>query len=200
MCGGLALSRSKNKYDAFFYHGGRLVGYLVLGIVAGALGKSLFNPGNLVWLSWISSALIGLTFIALGVQAWKGRSPHFSWFPRRWMSAVYGKGGSFGTGLLTAALPCGWLQTFVLAAVATQAPLRGGVLLFCFWLGTLPALVSMPFISRIAFRPALARAPRLVGMLLVLAGVASFAVRIQHAPYRVPPADANRVQSCHSEH
>jgi len=185
MCGGLALSRSRTPLDQALYHFGRLFGYLTLGLVAGRIGEVLFSERVAVGLSWTASILMGAVFIGLGMQVWSGKTPHFSWVPKRWLSKAYGKGGSFGTGLLSAGLPCGWLQTFVLAAVATQSTVRGGVLLLCFWVGTVPALAILPSIARTAFGQRLRELPRLTAMLLILAGLGSFAVRVYHAPFRV---------------
>jgi hypothetical protein len=197
MCGGLALSRSRTTLDQVLYHVGRLIGYLALGVAAGALGAKLFSPDMAVWFSWISAFLLSGVFILLGVRAWRGEASHFSWFPVRWTKRLYGRGGSFGVGLLTAALPCGWLQTFVLAAVATQSPFRGGALLLLFWTGTLPALVALPFVSRSAFGTYVRRMPRLTAVLLVLAGLGSFGMRIYHAPFRIPSSGEAVHRHCH---
>ena len=184
MCGGLALSRSRTTADQLLYHSGRLVGYFVLGLFAGQIGEVLFSERVAVSLSWIASALMGIVFIGLGIQAWKGKTPHISWIPRRWLAQTYGRGGSFSTGVLSAGLPCGWLQTFVLAAVATQSSVRGGLLLFFFWVGTVPALAVLPSLARSAFGQKLRRLPRVTAILLIVAGLGSFAVRIYHAPFR----------------
>lgn len=52
-------------------------------------------------------------------------------------------GRGLATGLLTALLPCGWLYLFALVAAGTGSPLMGTIVLFAFWLGTVPALVGL---------------------------------------------------------
>jgi sulfite exporter TauE/SafE len=197
MCGGLALSRSQSISDQLLYHGGRLFGYVALGVGGGALGAKLFSSNMNVWMSWASSILMAAIFLILAVRAWRGKVPHFSWFPGRWLKRLNGRGGSFSMGLLTAGLPCGWLQTFVLTAVATQSAVKGGLLMLLFWLGTLPALAALPLVARSGFAPFAARTPRLTATLLLLAGLVSFGVRIYHAPYQTTAGSHDVRNSCH---
>lgn len=197
MCGGLALSRSQTKADLFLYHSGRLVGYVTLGALAGAVGSRIFSPSVAVWMSWVASVLMGAVFFALAYRTWNGKTPHFSILPPSWFARLYRGRGAFGTGLLTAALPCGWLQSFVLSAVATQSALHGGFLLLFFWLGTLPALAALPVLTKKLLVPIAARTPRVAAIFLVIAGIASLGVRAYHAPFVVTPeSEAGHSESC----
>lgn len=197
MCGGLALSRSQTRSDLFLYHSGRLTGYVALGAAAGALGSKIFSPSVAVWMSWVASLFMGAVFFALAVRTWRGKTPHLSILPASWFTRLYRGRGAFGTGLLTAALPCGWLQSFVLSAVGTQSALHGGVLLFSFWLGTLPALAALPALTKKILAPIAIRTPRIAAVFLVVAGLASLGVRVYHAPFVVVPEEsADSVDSC----
>jgi sulfite exporter TauE/SafE len=46
-------------------------------------------------------------------------------------------------GLATGLLPCGWLYVFLATAAGTGSAPGGAVLMAVFWLGTLPAMVSL---------------------------------------------------------
>ena len=81
----------------------------------------------------------------------------------------------FVVGLLTALLPCGWLYTYVVAAIATKSPWAGALTLFLFWLGGLPALSAVPFMIRKAVQEAGLRQQRIAGAVLVAAGIYSIA-------------------------
>jgi len=50
---------------------------------------------------------------------------------------------AFAIGIVTTWLPCGWLYLFVLVAAATASPLPAVMVMFAFWIGTLPALSAL---------------------------------------------------------
>lgn len=137
------------------YHGGRLVMYVGLGAVAGAMGAALDLGGKTVGVERIAALSAGVFLILFGVvallrsagvriaqprtAAWRrfvGRGHRFA--------ARFGPNGRAATiGLLSAVLPCGWLHAFVIAAAGTGSPALGAVTMAAFWLGTVPALVAV---------------------------------------------------------
>jgi hypothetical protein len=172
MCGGLVLAAAKDRKALVQYHLGRLIGYMTLGAIAGALGKAVLGGAAYVGLSWVLSLTMGLGFLVLGVRLWQGKPLHlFSLPPRIW--SKLGRLGPGAAGLTTAFLPCGWLHVFVLGALATGGALSGGLYLLCFWAGTLPALSFGPALTRRVAGPAIRRAPRLSAAVLILIGLAS---------------------------
>jgi uncharacterized protein len=50
---------------------------------------------------------------------------------------------AFGIGFFTTFLPCGWLYVFALVAAGTGHVLSGALVMFAFWIGTIPALTSL---------------------------------------------------------
>ena len=180
MCGGLVTSVCRTRLQWAGYQLGRLLSYVFLGAGVGALGHHFLAEGALKWAAWVSAGLMALAFFALGAKAWKGGSPHFSVVPQSVLSWFYRRahGAPFWLGALSAALPCGWLQSFVLASAATQSAARGGVLMAVFWLGTLPALSAVPWITHHLLRPASVRAPKITAMLLIVAGLAGIGFKM----------------------
>jgi sulfite exporter TauE/SafE len=168
---------------------------MALGALAGSLGERIFGSAFSVWASWLASGAMAGIFLALAVRAWRGQSPHFAVLPKSWLGRAFGKANSLGLGLLTAALPCGWLQTFVLSAVATKSAAGGAILLACFWVGTLPALTVLPALFRGGVRSRVN--PRVSAVFLILAGVGSLAVRVHFAPFEAPVRADEPVMSCH---
>lgn len=197
MCGGLALSAGKSRWSQVQYHLARLGIYGLLGLLAGRLGEAFFSSSRMEWISWVGTALLAIGFIMMGIQVWRGRPVHFSFAPAfllRW----FGKTGTGRlrpafTGVMTGLLPCGWLHTFVLSAVATGSPLKGSVVLFFFWLGTLPVLLFGQALVREFVRPLARRAPQVSAMILIGIGVASLGVRAYHSL----PRPAEQVHRCH---
>ena len=92
-------------------------------------------------------------------------------------------------GLLTAALPCGWLYAFVVAAASTGSPGRGMALMAVFWIGTVPMLLGLGLVLRRFGRALGGRLPVVTAMALIAVGVAALVAR---APLlgEVPPPPA----------
>lgn len=182
MCGGLVAASTRTRREWMSYQLGRLLGYLFFGALSGFIGAYVFGSGHLRELnslSLIAAAMIAFFFIVAGIRVFRGRSPHFSFIPNTTLSWLFKMTGKNTTlmGLLTSFLPCGWLQSFVLAAAATQSAFRGAIVLFVFWLGTLPALGIAPFVFREIVKPFVFRSSKVAGVIMVLLGFFSVGVR-----------------------
>ncbi len=184
MCGGLVLSAARTFWQQFFYHAGRLSGYMVLGALSGWLGESAVThlpPGLSEGIAWF----LALSFIVLGISAWKGSSWHMplpgtakvnEWTVkvfRRFTDPSRPRRGYYAglVGLLSIFLPCGWLYSFVLASVSLANPLKGALMMAVFWAGSLPALMLSPWLMRKIFSAAESVTPRVSSALLIAAGV-----------------------------
>ncbi len=177
MCGGLILTVARSPAAVVRYHIGRLGGYVALGALAGFLGKATLQSQAFQVIPWLSSTLLALGFIVLGIQLWQGKSLHFFSLPD-WILQKLSHVGSGTVGALSAFLPCGWLHVFILGAVATQSPLRGAIYLLFFWLGTLPALSLGPWVVRQALKPISQRVPRLSAICFIALGVSCLAMKM----------------------
>ncbi len=180
MCGGIvvAVSRSKRKWAEYQF--GRLVGYLTLGAAAGAVGQQALSSDAANGLSWGSALLVSAALLIAGMYAWKGKALHVSLVPQSLLNKLFklSRGNAAAIGGLTAFLPCGWLHSFVVGAIATQSPVRGALFLFAFWLGTLPALGAAPWLLDKVLKPVSAKFPRVAAVLLIAAGLGSIGSKI----------------------
>jgi len=136
------------------YNLGRLITYLVLGVLAGALGQALDLGGTLVGVQRSAAILAGALMVLFGlvslgrlsgakirglaVPAWLNR---LNMAGHRAAMALPPVPRAGAVGLLTTLLPCGWLYAFVITAAGTAHPLWGAAAMGVFWLGTLPMLV-----------------------------------------------------------
>ncbi len=209
MCGGLAMIVGRTRREMAWYHFGRLLGYLTLGVLAGALGAATLGATTLSWLSWAASLLLALAFIQMGIGLWRGKGTHLFALPQGWIRTLHAlaRGNALAVGTFSALIPCGWLHGFVLGAVATQNPLRGGAVLALFWLGTIPALSAAPWLLNRWILPVARRMPRAAAVLLIAAGLLSVGVRAQpllknrvHFDAQEHPAnppESPRSQKCH---
>jgi len=160
MCGPLAIlasstpnNRGSWKELLTAYHFSRLIGYLLLGLIAGSVGAMLDLSGTLLGIQRFATLLAGGAMIIVGIFAlvrfWGGQAFHFS-LPASMQSTLKRfhqqinkltpVPRAVGIGFLTVFLPCGWLYAFVITAAGTAHPLLGSAVMLSFWLGTLPAL------------------------------------------------------------
>jgi len=154
MCGPLAcyLSPKPEDRESFvgvtaLYHGGRILSYTLIGMLAGALGMfslqwvQRYEDSFVRLLPW---AMVGFFLViafrldkslfkpALGNKYIAGLLSRIRRLPRL---------VSAGTiGLVTPALPCAPLYAVFALALMTQSPARGAEFLFAFALGTIPLL------------------------------------------------------------
>jgi len=180
MCGGLVVSMAKSKSALFFYHLGRLFGYLILGFIAGFLGNKILNSQIALWVSSLAAFTLGFLLLLSGFRIWRGENLHFSIIPQKLLSIFYriSRGNIFVSGALSAFLPCGWLHSFVLGAIATQSAIHGAIFLFIFWIGTLPALSLAPWFLHKFIQPITQKAPKFAATLLILSGVFCIAYKL----------------------
>lgn len=156
--GGLALSLSANYAKTkrgwkpqVLFHGGRIIGFFILGGAIGLLGGSLqVGPAGNIILGF----LVAFVMLVLGINL-------LDVFPKMrkfqiTMPKIFGKnimkkraGGNlvipFAIGAATFFLPCGFTQSMQLYALSTGSFFRGALIMLVFSLGTLPVLAAFSF-------------------------------------------------------
>ncbi len=158
--GGLALSLSANYAKEgsgwkpqMLFHGGRLIGFFILGGVIGLLGGSfrIGQTGNM-----ILGGLVAFVMLILGVNlldVFHGAKRFQFTMPKtigkkimREREVVHGI-TPFMIGAVTFFLPCGFTQSMQLYALSTGSFIRGAGIMLVFALGTLPILSLLSFSS-----------------------------------------------------
>lgn len=195
MCGPLAIfasgagesaSRRQVVWSTLLYHFGRLMTYAIAGMIAGAVGSIVDSGGQALGFQLAAARVVGSAMIVIGIA--KIALPYFSHLlpkksltPSRvggWLvklrPTIFGlppAARALVTGLLTTLLPCGWLYLFALIAAGTGSIMLGPVVMFAFWLGTLPALTAL-ISGTVALSWRLKTiVPTAVAMLLILSGL-----------------------------
>lgn len=187
MCGGLVTASCEKSKDIFHYQVGRLVGYLLLGFMAGLIG-SIFSLNQLPpFFSLIPAFIIGTLFIFWGWQNLKGKKaelpvPKFlrKFYTTLWLKYVLKSTGltkALFTGLISILLPCGLLYGVVLSTVAYTQLTDALVSMFFFWLGTVPSMVLAPGIIHRILKPLKQSLPRTYAIGLMLVGVMTITFR-----------------------
>jgi len=151
MCGPLACALMPARDDhsdpqtvSTVYHGTRLAGYMILGAVAGGLGRmplTWVSGSALRWLPWV----LVLYFAAMAFR-WDRFLPKpvlLSRFSLRLSSWIRGRPrvqAAAALGFATPLLPCGPLYFLLTLALLSGSAVRGAEFMLAFGLGTVPLL------------------------------------------------------------
>jgi sulfite exporter TauE/SafE/plastocyanin domain-containing protein len=136
-----------------YFNIGRIAGYTVLGALVGAVGSALtFSPkitGIITIVASLAMVVLGLKLLNLfpSVQRFMPRVPKFFGHRIHDLSERHSRFAPFLSGAATFFLPCGFTQSLQLFVLAQGKPLEGGIIMFLFSLGTLPALLSLSALS-----------------------------------------------------
>lgn len=189
MCGGFVCfyAAQDGRGQAFAhaaYNLGRLASYLVLGVLAGTLGRTLDEAGAGAGLHGTAALAAGAVMIAWGAAALLpvlgARLPRVGapgFLRARFTAAVKAVHAqppavrALTVGLVTALLPCGWLWVYVAAAAGSGGPLSGALVMAAFWLGTVPVLAGLGIAAQRAFGPLRRRLPVVTAALLLALGL-----------------------------
>ena len=177
------------------YNVGRLVSYLMLGVVAGSIGGGVDQLGGLVRVSRLAAVVSGALLAVWGANTlllasgFRGAVPGA---PRIVQTTIGGllvrlrhqrptvRGAA--TGLLTTLLPCGWLYAFVATAGGTGRVRDSVLVMLFFWLGTLPLMASIGAGAQRAFGTFQRRLPLVAAGVAVVIGVLTMAGRLTVRP------------------
>ena len=174
------------------FQAGRIVGFGLLGVALGALGKSTAMPQSVVVALMIA---VAVTMLLLGVRLTEVSPRLAGWSPTI-PAAVGDRLGLTGdapgrrttgaavAGAATFFLPCGFTQAVQLYAFSTGSPRAAGAIMATFALGTAPALLAL------AGAPTLFKGTRKVAMLRALGVVViGFAVMNATSALRLAGVD-----------
>lgn len=187
MCGGIATGFSARSAGGWLAalepNLGRILGYALAGALAGGVGHGIVSVARWPALALSARAAAGLVLVVAALRLFdrRGRfailrAPGFIW--KRWLSpmqAYLPAGGHLGRlagGMFWGWLPCGLSVTVLLAAWLQSSALLGAMLMFCFGLGTLPAMVSLTWSgARLGLRLQQGSARTALASLILVAGL-----------------------------
>lgn len=192
MCGGFSAVASDRQPRRFAgvsaYNVGRLTTYSLLGLLAGSISRSLDTVGGLAGVSRVSVFLVGGLLIVYGIARLLSGGREFAAGTKfhRALVALYPRLlrllpgerpllRAFGIGLLSTFLPCGWLYGFAAVAATTGDPFAAVFVMFIFWVGTLPVMVTFGAFAREILTRWGAQVPAISSALLIAAGFFSIA-------------------------
>jgi len=193
MCGGIAaalnLGGRSTAGMTLAYHGGRLASYTGLGALVGLATGSVDLAAWTVFLRYLA----GILLVAMGLYVadwWRGmtwleRAGGRLWRPvQRWSSGLlplrhWPQG--FALGLCWGMMPCGLIYSSLAWAATARDAGTSGLMMLCFGIGTLPAMLATSFGADRLQAFLRRRGMKLsVGLILVLAGLWTLYAVIGH--------------------
>lgn len=160
MCGPIAvalpvnqLSKSGRIAGIFFYHGGRVITYMLIGLLFSLMGRSIYIAG---WQQYLSIGL-GILFLTIATSRFFRRTnPHPAFatkFYRPVQKAMaYALGikklpGLLLLGIVNGLLPCGMVYIAVAASLTAASVWQGMAFMGFYGIGTLPLMMLLSFFS-----------------------------------------------------
>jgi sulfite exporter TauE/SafE len=135
---------------SILYNSGRLVSYTAVGILVGALGSVITLSGRFKGVVQLAA---GVFMVIMGINM-LGIFPALRRFSMSMPKIFAGKTsgreiqrGPLLVGFLNGFMPCGPLQAMQLYALSTGSPIRGGISMLLFCIGTIPLMFALGAVS-----------------------------------------------------
>ena len=207
MCGPLMFSTLMNNQKGslsvnkwLVYQSGRISVYVIWGILFGFIGTSARMFG---WQQNISMSLgIGILAILILTRLFPQVERKFSviLLTQFWKSKLSvliqnkTNQSDFLTGMINGILPCGLVYVALAGAASVQDPIKGGIFMVIFGIGTLPLLSALLFFGnnmKMNVRKQLAKwYPAFIGLMAILLIVRGMNIGNFFSPAILPGNDA----------
>lgn len=189
MCGGFAGLYVRPDRSSILqhslYHLGRLSTYLILGAIAGTIGRSLDSVSALAGIQRAASLIVGALLIIVGLAqlfGWRSKPGHsgLTAYLAAPFQKVLARGKELGStfpyllGVVSTLLPCGWLYFYLAVAAASGSATSAALIMTMFWAGTVPILLGIGLGLHRALPLGQRNFPRIAAVLLIAAGFFSF--------------------------
>lgn len=194
MCGGFACTLGAGHGSGramamrhVAYNGGRLLSYVFLGAMAGWAGRAVCGPGlsaadltdTVAFGQRLFAVLAGLLMIAMALQILgvhrRGRSVGIDLGPLaatlRPLLSAPGPAAPLAFGVLNGFLPCPLVYAFLAQSAAGADPGLGAAIMAAFGAGTLPAMLIIGMLGRLAGPAGLRRGVAVAGCFVLVLGV-----------------------------
>lgn len=173
MCGPSACFMAEKK-QLLPYQVGRLISYASAGAFSGYISQ--FLTTSYEWLKYVSvGACCALLIFMFLTQNKKIATPER-------VSQFYFKNinSGFLMGLTTVLLPCGWLYSFIVSALAARSAIAGAIVMTVFWASSLPALSVAQLLMKKLINKNDQQKQRISSFVLLVASLYSFLMFLSH--------------------
>jgi sulfite exporter TauE/SafE len=186
MCGPIVLTMSASEESGIsyyarrlLYNAGRVFTYMILGLVAGAIGHTFLLSGFQKGFSVGIGILIILTVVLFYFSKKTGASTSGLFIKLNgFIRSVFRKTihrkdslSRFVSGMANGILPCGFVYLALAGAAATQQIFIGAIYMAFFGLGTIPAMMAVAFLGKTGGLKTRSLINRLSPVLMILLGI-----------------------------
>lgn len=176
MCGPLSCN-FKTHQHFISYHVGRLVSYLIIGGLLFAGSQFLMTQESHL-VKTMASLTFAVVFVFFGLMQmsfFKNRNYFYKYykFQFEFLQKFQNYYDRFPIllGLLTGLFPCAWLYSFLLLASQTQIWWKSSLVIFLFWLSSLPAFIVMTAFMKKLIQNSPVKYQTISGVILIIAGL-----------------------------
>jgi sulfite exporter TauE/SafE/plastocyanin domain-containing protein len=140
-------------FPSILYNAGRVVSYTAVGIAVGALGSVFTLTGAMQGMVQLAAGvfmvIMGINMLGLfpGLRRFNPRIPGIC--AKKFAAEKAVRKNPLIVGLLNGLMPCGPLQAMQIYALSTGSPLRGGISMFLFSMGTVPLMFGLGALSSV---------------------------------------------------
>lgn len=165
-----------------FFSLGRIISFIVLGAVIGAIGSAFALKGTLLGFLTIAVGavmlVLGLQLTELSPRITKGLTLPSGIAKKLGISSrkerEYSHKNAFMMGAVTFFLPCGFTQAMQLLAVSTGNPIEAAIIMGAFAIGTAPGLLSLGGLTSVVKGLFAQRFFRIVGVVVIAMALLNF--------------------------
>lgn len=187
------------------YNMGRIITYTTMGLLLGGIAQFLQSHSTLFTL--VVRFIAGITLIVMGLylsQLWYGltwieKAGQFIWrriqpLTKRFIP-VDTLPRAVTLGMLWGFLPCGLVYSVLLWAISANSSQQSALIMFCFGLGSLPALITLGVFSNLLKKFIRAKTTRLIsGMVVIGLGLWTLWFTYQHTMTHVDMHDHSQME------
>lgn len=179
MCGPISCNFKKQK-DFFSYHIGRLISYLVIGLIF-YHGAHFFLDTGSRHLKMAASLFFGIILVYFGLNQWGTFKSQSSGKMNKFSKLHFHILKKFSPaqkipllmGLLTGLFPCAWLYSFLLLSSQMPSFYECLLVIAVFWLSSLPAFAILTGFMRHLIQRSPFSYQKISGFVLIAAGLFS---------------------------
>ena len=177
MCGPvmLAFNATQQNSGFIFYHTGRIMSYLFIGLFLGALGSFV----SILKVQQVATLVLGVVILTLyGIPSIRNRVERFYYSSRFYhlIRSLISKNITqrrrwFISGVANGFFPCGLTYIAAAGAIAMGGLWQGALFMLFFGLGTVPALYLLHFSGNYLLKRFKGLIPRTLQLLALCAGL-----------------------------
>lgn len=172
MCGPTACFMAAKK-KLLSYQFGRMISYVLAGAFSGFISQ--FLTTSYEWLKYVS-VFTGATLLVYMFFTQNKKILT----PKKISNYYFNKNSALVMGLMTVFLPCGWLYSFIISAMAARSASAGALVMFVFWTSSLPALSVAQVLMKKLIDKNNSEKQRLSSLILLLASLYSLGIFLIH--------------------